>query len=624
MSRLRHLLVVLGDQLDLQASCFDSADAQHDAVWMAEVAEESTHVWSSKPRIALFLAAMRHHAQALREAGWRVDYRHLDDPGNLGSLGAELRATIARLKPQGLVMTAPGDWRVLEAIKAVAADCQLPLDIREDRHFFSTVRDFAAHAKGRKQLRLEYWYRELRVRHQVLMDGEQPVGGQWNFDADNREAFGKEGPPPIPAPARFEPNETTRGVLQLVAERFAAHPGSLDSFAWPVTREQALQSLERFIRERLPHFGRWQDAMWTGEVWLFHSHLAAALNLKLLTAREVVQAAEAAYRRGEADLASTEGFIRQILGWREYVRGVYWLHMPQYLQRNALAASRALPGFFWNAQTDMACLRDALELTLAGRFEHFSIHGQTTKPKASLVWMPVSWLKLRGSAAESFRAPNLVQTNITPLRRQIGAGDPYRAEVTGLPTDSSAQRTVFRQGNEKLQPEQAKTALAGLVMEVPGVRGLSLNFDYYRLNQNDVIENIGAPGTLLRDELYLDLATQAALAAGTPIDQVDLGSGTAGYKGYGAVKRRAVTAEDRAAFAAYNARQTSAAARRAPVGEVESIIDNYINLSGRDIEGYEVGAQWRSPRTRLGSFALNTDITRYLRRRSQATSRRRF
>ena len=370
MSRLRHLLVVLGDQLDLQASCFDGADAQHDAVWMAEVAEESTHVWSSKPRIALFLAAMRHHAQALREAGWRVDYRHLDDPGNLGSLGAELRATIARLKPQGLVMTAPGDWRVLEAIKAVAADCQLPLDIREDRHFFSTVRDFAAHAKGRKQLRLEYWYRELRVRHQVLMDGEQPVGGQWNFDADNREAFGKEGPPPIPAPARFEPNETTRGVLQLVAERFAAHPGSLDSFAWPVTREQALQSLERFIRERLPHFGRWQDAMWTGEVWLFHSHLAAALNLKLLTAREVVQAAEAAYRRGEADLASTEGFIRQILGWREYVRGVYWLHMPQYLQRNALAATRALPAFFWNAQTDMACLRDALELTLKHGYAH--------------------------------------------------------------------------------------------------------------------------------------------------------------------------------------------------------------------------------------------------------------
>ena len=260
---------------------------------------------------------------------------------------------------------------------------------------------------------------------------------------------------------------------------------------------------------------------------------------------------------------------------------------------------------------------DSLELTLAGRFERFSIHGQTAKPKASLVWMPVTWVKFRGSVAESFRAPNLVQTNITPLRRQIGAADPYRAEVTGLTTDGSVQRTVFRQGNERLQPEQAKTALAGMVVEVPGVRGLSVSFDWYRLNQNDVIENIGAPGSLLRDELYLDLATQAALSAGTPIDRIDLGSGTAGYKGYTAIKRRPVTDADRAAFAAFNARQTNPAARRAVVGEVESIIDNYINLSGRDIEGYDVGMQWRSPRTRFGTFSFNTDVTRYLRRRSQ-------
>ena len=368
--KARRLILVLGDQLDLQASCFDGADPQQDAVWMAEVAEESTHVWSSKPRIALFLAAMRHHAQTLGAAGWRVDYRHLDDEGNLGSLGAELRATIHRLQPQELVMTAPGDWRVLESIKAVAHETGRPLDIREDRHFFSTVRDFAAHAKGRKQLRLEYWYRELRVRHQVLMDGDEPVGGQWNFDADNRAAFGKDGPPPIPQPARFDPDDITRGVLELVARRFAAHPGSLDSFAWPVTRAQALESLQRFIRERLPHFGKWQDAMWTGQVWLFHSHLAAALNLKLLRAREVVQAAEEAFRQGHADLASTEGFIRQILGWREYVRGIYWLHMPQYLQRNALGATHELPGFFWNAQTDMACLRDALQLTLQHGYAH--------------------------------------------------------------------------------------------------------------------------------------------------------------------------------------------------------------------------------------------------------------
>jgi deoxyribodipyrimidine photolyase-related protein len=308
-------------------------------------------------------------------------------------------------------MTAPGDWRVLEALKAVAAESGLALDIREDRHFFSTVREFAAHAKGRKQLRLEYWYRELRVRHQVLMDGAQPAGGQWNFDADNRESFGKEGPPPIPEPARFKPDDITQEVLQLVANRFADHPGSLDSFAWPVTRAQALQALQRFIRERLPHFGRWQDAMWTGEVWLFHSHLASAMNLKLLSAHEVVQAAQAEWHAGRVDLASAEGFIRQILGWREYVRGIYWLHMPQYLERNALQATRGLPAFFWDAKTDMACLRDALELTLQHGYAHHIQRLMVTglyalllgvEPKAVHAW----YLSVYVDAVEWVELPN--------------------------------------------------------------------------------------------------------------------------------------------------------------------------------------------------------------------------
>jgi outer membrane receptor protein involved in Fe transport len=263
-------------------------------------------------------------------------------------------------------------------------------------------------------------------------------------------------------------------------------------------------------------------------------------------------------------------------------------------------------------------LLDALEVTLAGRFEHFSIHGQTTKPKAGLVWKPAPWLKLRGSLAESFRAPNLVQTNITALRRQISANDPYRFEVTAVASDGTAQRTVFRQGNENLQPEEAKTWVAGFVLEVPRVRGLSLTFDYFRLNQNSVIENLGGPGTLLRDELLLDLATQAALAAGTPADQIDLGSGTANYKGFRNVTRQAVTAADRAAYAAYNARQTSNAARRAPVGEFVSLIDSYVNLSGRDIEGYDFGFQWRAPGTRFGQFTFSGEATHYVLRESQS------
>ena len=263
-------------------------------------------------------------------------------------------------------------------------------------------------------------------------------------------------------------------------------------------------------------------------------------------------------------------------------------------------------------------LVNALELTLAGRFEHFSIHGQTTKPKASLVWKPAPFIKLRGSVAESFRAPNLVQTNITPLRRQIGADDPYRFEVTALPSDGTAQRTVFRQGNQNLQPEEAKTWVAGMVFEVPRIRGLSFSFDYFKLNQNKVIENIGAAAAIDRDEIILDLATQAELAKGTAIGQIDLGSGTAGYKGSSKVVRLPVTAADRAAFDAYNARQTSNNGRRAPVGEVASVIDDYLNLSGRDIQGYEFGVQWRGPKTRLGQFSLSSEATHYVQRRSKA------
>ncbi len=370
MAELRHLVLVLGDQLDLDAAAFDGFDAAQDAVWMAEVAEESTHVWSSQPRIALFLAAMRHFTQALRAAGRPLHHMRLDNPANRGSLAAQLHADLDRLRPAGLVMTAPGDWRVLQAIKDVAQARGLPLEIREDRHFYASVRDFAAHARGRKSLRMEYFYREMRQRHGVLMQGDEPEGGQWNFDADNREAFPAAGPGALPPRAVFEPDAITREVIALVGQRFAAHPGRLDTFGWPVTRAQALVALQRFVAERLPLFGRYQDAMWPGEPWLYHAHLAAALNLKLLNPREVVDAAVAAYRAGTAPLASVEGFVRQILGWREYVRGIYWTRMPGYADLNALDAQADLPAWYWTGETTMACLRDAISQTLQHGYAH--------------------------------------------------------------------------------------------------------------------------------------------------------------------------------------------------------------------------------------------------------------
>ncbi|MDB5844670.1 MAG: cryptochrome/photolyase family protein, partial [Polaromonas sp.] len=248
---LRHMILVLGDQLDEQASAFDGFDPERDAVWMAEVAEESTHVWSARQRIALFLSAMRHFAESLRTRGWTVHYTRLDDGGNQGTLAAQLESDIGMLAPEALVMTAPGDWRVLQALRGAARASSKRLDIRDDRHFFSTVRDFAAHAQGRKQLRLEYWYRQLRTRHGILMAGGKPEGGQWNFDADNRESFGAAGPGALPPRSFFAPDEVTLEVMALVNSRFSGHPGTLDSFGWPVTRAQALLALQAFIAQRL-------------------------------------------------------------------------------------------------------------------------------------------------------------------------------------------------------------------------------------------------------------------------------------------------------------------------------------------------------------------------------------
>jgi deoxyribodipyrimidine photolyase-related protein len=403
----RNLLLVLGDQLDRSSAAFDGFDRERDVVWMAEVAGESTHVWTHKARIAVFLASMRHFRDRLLAEGCDVDYRSLGPHGKAASasrpagsksgrsrssgraagavpeaavaepatLAEALAASLARLRsagalPEKLVVVEPGEWRVREMLVAEAAAAGIPLEIRPDRHFFLSTEDFAAHAAGRRQLRLEYLYRPMRERFGVLMEHGEPVGGRWNYDAENRGAFPKSGPGALPAPVRFEPDRVTREVLDLVEERFASHPGSLASFDWPVTPEQSRLALDDFITHRLASFGTYQDAIWTGEPWLYHSRLSQGMNLKLLDPRDVVAAAERAWREGRAPLESTEGFIRQVLGWREYVRGVYWHFMPDYESRNALGADRPLPGLYWTGETDMHCLRDAIQQTLAHGYAH--------------------------------------------------------------------------------------------------------------------------------------------------------------------------------------------------------------------------------------------------------------
>ncbi len=359
---------MLGDQLNRTSAAFDDFDAQHDLVWMAEAADESTNVWVSKPRIAVFLAAMRHFAAELTADGVRVDYRRLDEAAP--SLAAELSSAIERHRPDGVVMVEPGEWQLRETLRATVAASGVPLDEREDRHFLCSTAQFERHATTRKSLLMESFYREQRRAHGILMDGDAPAGGAWNFDSENRSSFGKQGPGMVPAPALFAPDEITLAVIELVHSRFADHPGSLDRFAWPVSRGQALTALDRFVAERLAEFGHWQDAMWTAEPWLYHSLISAALNLKLLDPREVVARVEEAWRAGQVPIEAAEGYIRQVIGWREYVRGIYWMRMPAYADSNALAATEPLPDFYWTGDTGMECLRDAIGQTLDLGYAH--------------------------------------------------------------------------------------------------------------------------------------------------------------------------------------------------------------------------------------------------------------
>lgn len=366
---LRHLVVVLGDQLDADSAVFDDFDPARDAVWMAEVAHEATQVWSTKARIAMFLAAMRHFRDALRARGLRVEYRALDAHDH-PTLEAALAADLARLKPERAIAAKPGEWRLAQSLPQVCRSAGVAWVERPDLHFFVSPEDFADWAKGRRELRLEFFYRWMRKREDVLIEDGAPVGGRWNFDEDNRESFGRKGPGRLPAPRAFGVDEVSREVLDLVNARFAEHPGRLDRFDWPLDAAQADAALRDFVEHRLPLFGRYQDAIWAGEPWLYHSRLSAAMNLKLLSPRRVLSAAVDAWREGRAPLAAVEGFVRQILGWREYVRGVYWLRMPEFLDDNALGADQPLPALYWTGETRMACMRDALRQTLDLGYAH--------------------------------------------------------------------------------------------------------------------------------------------------------------------------------------------------------------------------------------------------------------
>ena len=362
------LRLVLGDQLSQSLSSLADFNAQTDVVLMVEVIEEVTYVKHHKRKVAFLFSAMRHFAEALRANGAVVDYVRLDDPENRGSFSGEVARAAARHEPDRLVVTEPGEYRVLQAMRDWQNELGIPVEIRGDDRFLCPPEIFADWAEGRKQLRMDFFYREMRRRHDVLMEAGDPVGGKWNYDADNRE------PPDlslvVPKPLNFPADEITSEVLALVGARCADHFGDLSDFGFAVTRDQALEVLDHFITERLPLFGTYQDAMIEDEPWMYHSHIGFYLNAGLILPIEAIRAAEAAWATGHAPLNAVEGFIRQILGWREFVRGIYWLKMPDYASMNFLEAERALPSFYWTGDTGMNCMKQSIDQTRRYAYAH--------------------------------------------------------------------------------------------------------------------------------------------------------------------------------------------------------------------------------------------------------------
>ncbi len=365
------LRVVLGDQLCPAIAALSDLDAEHDVVLMAEVMDECTYVPHHLKKLVLVLSAMRHFAAALTQRGIRVRYVALDDPANTQSLTTEVRRVVAALRPRQLVATEPGEWRVLAQMRQwVEPDAGLgAVDIRPDARFVCSIGSFRHWMAGRSGPRMEYFYREMRRRTGLLMTlAGEPEGGRWNFDSENRKRL------PVavnaPDPARFEPDDTTRAVIALVRQRFTEGFGELDGFGFPVTVDEAEAALADFIVARLPGFGDWQDAMRRDAPTLFHAVISPALNIGLLDPLAVCRAVEAAYRSGAVALNAAEGFIRQIIGWREYMRGLYWLHMPEYGRLNALQATRPLPDFYWSGDTKMQCLHQVVTQTRNHAYAH--------------------------------------------------------------------------------------------------------------------------------------------------------------------------------------------------------------------------------------------------------------
>ena len=415
------LIVILGDQLSPHISSLRRADKNHDVVFMAEVMAEATYVRHHKKKFALVFSAMRHFAEELRLSGWTVDYVQLGDAGNTGALKSEIIRAKARHNIENVVTTEAAEWRLQQELSVFN-----PI---EDTRFICSQASFRDWAKDRKQLRMEFFYRDMRRATKLLMDGDEPTGGRWNFDAENRKPAKADFF--TPQPPRFEPDPITQDVIKLVKQHFPNNFGDLEPFWFAVTAAQAEQALEHFLKFNLASFGETQDAMVEGQYFMHHCVLAPYINIGFLDPLDVCRKAEACYKNGTAPIEAVEGFIRQIIGWREYIRGIYQLKMPDYVNSNALEATRPLPDFYWTGDTKMNCVAQVVKQTSQEAYAHhiqrLMITGNFAllaglKPQAVHDW----YLSVYADAYEWVELPNTIGMSLHADGGML-ASKPYAA-----------------------------------------------------------------------------------------------------------------------------------------------------------------------------------------------------
>ncbi|WP_108661974.1 cryptochrome/photolyase family protein [Acuticoccus kandeliae] len=401
------LILVLGDQLTPDLSALRAGDRARDIVVMAEVRDEATYVRHHKKKIAFIFASMRKFAAALEADGWRVAYGRYDDEATARSICGELMRRHQAFDADGVIATECGEWRLRAALEA----CPLTIETKPDDRFITPPGFFRQWAEGRKALRMEYFYREMRKATGLLMDGDEPAGKRWNYDSENRKAAERD--LLMPAPMRHAPDAVTEEVLDLVERAFADHPGALRPFWFATDARGAKRAAAKFMREALPRFGDYQDAMLTDDRFLYHSVLSLYINVGFLDPLDLCRQAEAEYREGRAPLNAVEGYVRQILGWREFVRGIYDREGPDYTARNHLKAKRPLPDFYWTAETDMACMKAAIGETLEEAYAHHIQRLMVTGTFALLAGIDPHavhewYLEIYADAYEWVEAPNVI------------------------------------------------------------------------------------------------------------------------------------------------------------------------------------------------------------------------